>query len=970
MVESQPFIIRVMEEMGLADGGFIPIANEENKQLLEYINRLGGSKGEATGKVQLSDQRLTNLKVHLRNAQLEFDQNSKIIGADKSQITTEHGLLKVAQNDRSFFRQQVLDAKKDHAELQKHDERAQGDMKKLAGNVEKYTERIKWAKGALLEWKQVMGSGEATNKLILKYCKTDASRAEALEAKRKQLEDKISRRRATLVTLYEEYKSLEQVLERTSQFFRQAHQERRQLVQTWKEAVKHMNQREDNIKAVETDIEAAREVSNVLSCDLQAQTEFLEQQQRNNHEIEIRIGELNVEVSKLRNRLTALNDSVQLKTNEYQVTRKSVQNLSNKLSSMRNRNRHALNSEDEKEKQIHENLSELEELRDKLDNFRSKSLCAQERLRQLSEIVETEERQIRAMETETARLSTALYRAQQQLFAMREEDKLLKVEIHSTESGIGKIRAALKTLEKEIIRQIEISYNVDYGIEKVQARIANMKGNAGTKQEGANLAHTKLVHAETILFERRQNLALLQSQIVKIQQDFRQASLVYQQDAAEIERMTGKWKEKTLIVEGGEKKVRQCTAENQERLVEKSLLKMRIKQMERRLETQSDKMYTLERHRMELEAAITKRLVDIGAQKDMLLLKRKYLADERAQLRADIIERGLKIEQLKNRYDLSLDLLGKNEDGSIVTATQIKIQTAQEKYMLLREGSELNVKILKAEEDLKALENTLKVMNFSNEKYKRGLQKVEDENPDMVAMESIQADYGKAMAALKNVRSDLAMNTENLHDLNECREQNDKTLEQTQKIRLDSNDVLLRVQKELLDQRTKIQRAERELKLAIKAAKAKTNDDDLMMIFQKDLNLKELEERNGLALQHLADLVEQSSEMAASVSKHCYERGLRLPLIKRTKSQISWRSENSHGTEYSGRVDTISSKQASRLSTCTTTSSRNTDDSSDDIAKSFDNRMSAGLSVILIDFPGTKGGNNRAPPGGPGTKKH
>uniref|UniRef100_A0A182NQL3 Coiled-coil domain-containing protein 39 n=1 Tax=Anopheles dirus TaxID=7168 RepID=A0A182NQL3_9DIPT len=955
MVDSQPYIIRVMEEMDLAEGGFIPIANEENKRLLEQINRLSRSKGDSTGKVQFSDQRLGNLKVHLKNAHVEFEQNSKLIGVDKSQISTEHGMLKVAQNDRSFFRLQVSEARKDHAELEKHDDRAQGDMKKLTGNVEKYTERIKWARGALIEWKQVMGSGDAVNKLILKYCKSDASRAEALEAKRKQLENKIAHRRAVLVTLYEEYKSLEQVLERTSQLFRQAHYERRHLVQTWKEAVNHMNQREGNIKSVEVDIDGAREITEMLQADLQAQVEFLEHQQRNNHEIELRIGDLNVEVSKLRNRLTALNDSVQLKTNEYQITRKSVQNLSNKLSSMRNRNRHALMEEGEKEKQIHANLSELELLRDKLDNFRNKSLCAQERLRQLNEIVESEEKQIRAMEAETERLSTALYRAQQQLFSMREEDKLLKVEIHSTESGIGKIKAAHKKLENEIVRQIEISYSVDYSMEKVQERIANMKG-AGNKQEDANRAHAKLTHALQILEGKRQNLTLLLTQTAKLQQDFRQSSLVFQQDATEIERMTGKWKEKTLIVEGGEKKVRQCTAENQERLVEKSLLKMRIKQMERQLENQSDKMYTLERHRMELEAAIFKRMVDITAQKDMLVLKRKYLAEERAQLRADITERSLKIDQLKNRYELSLDLLGKNEDGSIVTATQIKIQTAQEKYMLLREGSELNVRILKAEEDLKALENTVKVMNYANDKYKRGFQKVEDENPDMIAMENIQADYCKAVAALKSVRSDLAMNTENLHDLNECREQNDKSLEQAEKVRLDSNDVLLRIQKELLEQRTKIQRAERELKLAIKAAKAKTNDDDLMLIFQKDLNLKELEERNGNALQHLADMVEQNTELAASVTKHCYERGLRLPLIKRTKSQISWRSENSHGTEYSGRVDTISSKQASRLSICTTTSSRNTD-SSDDIAKSFDNRMSAGLSVILIDFPGSKGGS-------------
>ncbi|XP_058117768.1 coiled-coil domain-containing protein 39 [Anopheles ziemanni] len=967
MLDSQPYIIRVMEEMGLADGGFIPIANEENKRFLEYINRLGEKKTQSSGKLQISDQRLGNLKVHLKNAQIEFEHNSKLIGAEKSQISTEDGLLKVASNDRAYFRQQVLEVKKSHSDLEKHDHRAQGDMTKLTANVEKYTESIKWAKGALLEWKQVMGSGEETNKLILKYSKLDTSRAESLEAKRKQLENKIAQRRAVLVTLYEEYKSLEQVLERTSQLFRLAHHERRQLVRTWKEAVKHMNQRERYIKDVEAEIDTARDVTDKLQGDMQAQVEFLEEQQRNNQEIEIRIGDLNVEVSKLRNRLTILNDSVQLKTNEYQVTRKSVQNLSNKLSAMRSRNNHALNEEDQKKNQIHTNLSELEILRDKLDNFRSKSMCAQERLRQLNEMVESEEKQIRAMETETTRLSTALYRAQQQLFAMKEEDKLLKTEVYSTESGIGKIRAAKKALTKEIARQIEISYDVDYSMEKVQARIANMKG-AGDRQEEENRVHAKLVYAAAVLAQRNEHLTTLLGETARTQQEYRQSSLVYQQDAAEIERMTGKWKEKTLIVEGGEKKVRQCTIENQERLVEKSLLKMRIKQMERQLENQSDKMYTLERHRMELEAAISKRMVDISAQRNMLQLRRKYLAEERAQLKADITERTLKIDQLKNRYELSLDLLGKNEDGSIVTATQIKIKTAQEKYMLLREGSELNVKILKAEEDLKALENTLKVMNYSNEKYKRGFQKVEDENPDMIAMENIQADYCKAVAALKAVRSDLAMNTENLHDLNECREQNDKALEQAQKERLDSNDVLLRIQKELLDQRTKIQRAERELKLAIKAAKAKTNDDDLMLIFQKDLNLKELEERNGIALQHLADLVEHNSELAASISKHCYERGLRLPLIKRTKSQISWRSENSHGTEYSGRVDTISSKQASRLSICTTTSSRNTD-SSEDIAKSFDNRMSAGLSVILIDFPGTKGGGSKSMGAGGGMKK-
>ncbi|KAL9701953.1 hypothetical protein quinque_005394 [Culex quinquefasciatus] len=944
---AQPYVIRVMEEMGWgADGGFIPIANEANRKLLEYVNKLAERKGSVAGRVQASDTRFGNLQVHLKSAQLEFDQNLKLLAEDKCQIDAEHGRLKLTENEGGRMRKMAREVQYERGDLEQHDQRAQKDMKKLASNMERFTERIKWAKAALVEWKQVMGNGEETNKLIEKYCKLDAGKAESLEAKRKILEDKVSKRRTTLVALAEEYRSLEQVLERTSQLYRQAHTERRHLVLTWKEAVKHMNQREEDIKEVEGEIERAREFSDLLGEDLKAQDEFLEEQQRNNREIELGIAELNVEVSKLRNRLSALTDNVQLKTNEYQITRKAVQNVSNKLTSMRNKNRQALMEEAEKERQIHTNLSQLEELREKFENFRSKTLCAQERLRQLNEIVEQEERQMKVLSDETARLSTALYRAQSQLVAMKDEEKLLRIEVLSTESGIGKIKAAMKIQEREIIRQTEISYNVDYNIEKLEERIANMRGE--NKQEGANRAHAKLVQAEAIYLARKQNYSLLQAQIAKVQINFRNLNSIYQQDYAEIERMVGKLKEKTLIVEGGEKKLRQCTTENQERLVERSLLKMRIKQMESRVDKQNDKMYTLERHRMELETAITERLIDINSQKDMLLLKKKYLQDERATLKADISERALKIEQLKNRYDLSLDLLGKNDDGTIVTATQIKIQNAQEKYILLREGSELNVKILKAEEDLKALENTLKVMNFSNESYKRGFQKVDEDNPDIQQLNQIQNDYCKAVTALKSVRTDLAFNTENLHNLNEEREESDKGLEAAQKNRLDSNDILLKIQKELLDQKTKIQRAERELRLAIKAAKAKTNDEELLLTFQKDLNLKELEERNSMAMHQIADLVDFAPDLNPTVSKYFYDKGLRLPVIRRTKSQISWRSENSPGSDLSGRGDTASSKPMSKMSACST-STRSSDS---DIAKSFDNRMSAGLSVILIDFPG------------------
>ena len=117
-----------------------------------------------------------------------------------------------------------------------------------------------------------------------------------------------------------------------------------------------------------------------------------------------------------------------------------------------------------------------------------------------------------------------------------------------------------------------------------------------------------------------------------------------------------------MFVEGGKKQLKMIQQETQEMLVDHNMLKIKIIQMEKKLAKQNDKTYTLEKHKMELEAAIFDRLIDIRAQQDLLVMKRKCLMDERSQMKADIGERTLKIAQLIKRYESATDLLGKNED--------------------------------------------------------------------------------------------------------------------------------------------------------------------------------------------------------------------------------------------------------------------------------------------------------------------
>lgn len=72
---SQNYITKVMESMGWTDGSFIPVANEENRKIMEEINQMMKNKENKFSESESMNFRVNNLGEHFKNTEEQIFQN-------------------------------------------------------------------------------------------------------------------------------------------------------------------------------------------------------------------------------------------------------------------------------------------------------------------------------------------------------------------------------------------------------------------------------------------------------------------------------------------------------------------------------------------------------------------------------------------------------------------------------------------------------------------------------------------------------------------------------------------------------------------------------------------------------------------------------------------------------------------------------------------------------------------------------
>jgi len=384
----------------------------------------------------------------------------------------------------------------------------------------------------------------------------------------------------------------------------------------------------------------------------------------------------------------------------------------------------------------------------------------------------------------------------------------------------------------------------------------------------------KIKDLQEELEQRTTTHSLLSIQIKRLQDDVRRVKRDLEKSSEEKAALTSKIEELNLHNDSSLRESKHIVRNKQELMVEENILKLEIKRLRDMLHEKADEVYTLEKRRLQLETAMKERRREIDIHKEMLTAQLKAADQERSQISAELHERISKIEKLRKRYEILMVSMAPPEGEEEHSQAYYVIKAAQEKEELQREGDELDAKIRKAEKEIRALENTLRLMNSRNETYRKSFNKVTETSDEMEEKQQLEEQMRAVMDKYKYKRRQIRELQEDLqtmsHTLDNLSRDEDAYVEMIE----EKQNKILQLSKEVEDQGAKLDRAMKQLiKYSKEMRQAKKSKGDTPE--ERDFDVRELREFNKRAIKEMGEVVHHHPEVGQAV--HLYFTQSNLP---------------------------------------------------------------------------------------------
>ena len=224
-----------------------PFADEASKALYREIKLLEQRKDEAARSDRSHKERIGIINDHLRSIRQEIDHTNSLVAAKKSEVKTEEHLLSLSQRELGQTIRDISAIERSNLTTQNNVKSVRSQIKAAADELEKLRTDLNWNQEELEQWATAATKKEEESLALQKYALSDELRIKELTLTIEDLTKLSVEKKTLLENEVTETKSNQSELEKLAERFKNRHDERRQLLQQWKDTIESMNDRDKAI---------------------------------------------------------------------------------------------------------------------------------------------------------------------------------------------------------------------------------------------------------------------------------------------------------------------------------------------------------------------------------------------------------------------------------------------------------------------------------------------------------------------------------------------------------------------------------------------------------------------------------------------------------------------------------------------------------------------------------------------------
>ncbi|XP_075056680.1 coiled-coil domain-containing protein 39 [Mixophyes fleayi] len=864
----------ILAELQWAEGFAIPVANSENKDLEDEMQRKEKEKMLLSNQLKELDDRIQAMAEHLKNVRQELNYVQCLCRAREKEIESEEHFKTLNEREIGRLKQEIRHFENELVSLREKKNNQENNIFKATQKLENLKCQLNWDQQALEAWLEESSRKDEDSVAIQKYALKDDGKIKELSLQIERMTVESNQKRKVLDNELTETITAQVELDKTAEDFRKAHSERQQLIHQWEDTIDQMQKRDREIDQCALQLAQVKQELRNRESIIKEKVQFLNSESENNKEYEKKISVIERRTAKLRldyqeqetvrgqlqDELDTLKGTVDRTATELEVMRIEVNNLKKEVRKKQERLSEA--------KEYNEGLDE------KLKLVTDSALSLEERALRMEEMLKEQEKTVKDLETQLKQVREQHFKTSQELHENQTKEKQLLSEINGSQSSLRNLNSQLQKLDLHTLKQQGIIYNQDFQIQQLERRLSRLKGEVNTNEKQA--LEIKVSELIKTFDERKAALNILNTQHKKLQADVRNTKRDLEKNGQEKGDLISKMEELKLFNTMSDKAVKKLRVSKQDLMVEDNILKLEIKRLRDMLYSKADDVFSLEKRRLQLQTAMKERTQEIAIHKEMLKSQIRLVDQERQSISSELHERLAKVDKMRKRFEIITIAMMPPEGEEEKSQAYYIIKAAQEKEELQRVGDEMDAKIRKAEKEIKALENTLKVINSCNSSYRKSFNKVTETSEEYE--EKIKLEEQKK-AAEEKCRYKRRQIRELQEDMQIMKNTFDSMMKEESSYQEKVNGMrpcITQLKKETDDQKHKLERVMKQCSKLVKEIRsAKKNSGETQD--EKDVNVRDLRDFNRSINKILAQSMEETPELAVPLQMYFQQFGLEIP---------------------------------------------------------------------------------------------